>query len=327
VIWVGTDDGNVQLTRDGGKTWTNVAPNIAGAPKFSWVSSISASSADAGTAYLTIDQHRLNDFAPYVFVTSDYGKSWRALGTGLRGYAHVVLEDPKQPALIYVGTELGIFASFDRGTSWMDLRLGLPPLAVVDMKVHPRDNDLVIATHARGFYVLDDVTPLQALARRGATSVSAPILFKPMPPVRYTPASDTSVLGDRVWVARNQPYGALVSYALPQRLEGGVELAILNSAGETIGSLRGPGEAGVNRAVWNLSETSACGAAPAAGRGGRGGRGRGGGSGTWVRAVPGEYQVRLTAAGTTLQQPFTVRADPRVKATAEDMEVWLREAK
>jgi photosystem II stability/assembly factor-like uncharacterized protein len=327
VIWAGTDDGNVQLTRDGGKSWTNLAPNITGAPKFSWVSSISASSFDPATAYLTIDQHRLNDFAPYVFVTNDYGKSWRAIGTGLRGYAHVVLEDPKEAQLIYAGTELGIFASFDKGRSWTDLRLGLPPLAVVDMKVHPRDNDLVIATHARGFYVLDDVTPLQQLARASGTRTSGPTLFKPMPAIRYTAASDTSVLGDRVWVARNQPYGALISYALPQRLEAGVELTVVDAAGSALQTVRGPGAEGINRAVWNLSEASACMVAPApAGGRGRGGRGRGGG-GTWVRAIPGEYRVRLQVGEEVVEQPLTVRADPRVKSTPEDMQAWRTAAK
>jgi hypothetical protein len=340
VIWVGTDDGNVQITRDGGKSWANVAPNIQGAPKFSWVSSISASSADAGTAYLTIDQHRLDDFAPYVFVTNDYGRSWRAIGKGLRGYAHIVLEDPKSPGLIYAGTELGIFASFDRGASWTDLRLGLPPLAVVDMKVHPRDNDLVIATHARGFYILDDVTPLQEIARtpgaRGfsrasATTDSSPgstTLFKPMPAVRYIPASDTSVLGNRVWVARNQPYGALISYYLPAAVQGGVRFTVTDASGGTVQTFGGPGAAGVNRAVWNLSEASSCAAAPAQPEGGRGRGGRGGrGDGTWVRAIPGQYTVRLTAAGQTLEQRVIVRSDPRVKATEEDMRVWHQEAR
>lgn len=336
VVWAGTDDGNVQITRDGGKTWTNVAPRIADAPKFSWVSSISASAADAGTAYLTIDQHRLNDFAPYVFATTDYGQTWRKITIGLSGYAHVVKEDPKSPNLLYAGTELGVFASLDRGASWTDLRLGLPHLATVDLVVHPRDNDLVIATHARGFYVLDDVTPLQELARDTvasgsgvtytdpvASGVSRKItLFTPTPAVRYIPASDTSVLGNRVWIARNQPYGAIISYYLPQATAG-VQLTVTDSSGrivQTLGDL--PGAAGLNRTVWNLAEVSSCGPSTGPGRGGRGGRG----GGTWVRAIPGEYIVKLTSGGETQQAPLTVRLDPRVKATAADMQVWLEAA-
>lgn len=327
VIWAGTDDGNVQITRDEGKTWTNVAANITGAPRFSWVSSIAASAADAGTAYLTIDQHRLDDFNPYVFATSDFGRTWRRITTGLRGYAHVVLEDPKQPNLLYAGTELGIFASFDRGSSWTDLRLGLPPLAVVDMKVHPRDNDLVIASHARGFYVLDDVTPLQQWA-----ATSSPMLFKPLPAVRYIPASDTSVLGNRVWVARNQPYGVLLSYYLPARVPS-VSFSVTDATGRVVSTFSGPGEQGINRAIWNLAETSSCAAEAGAAAGSigpappRGRGGRGASDGTWVRAIPGDYSIRMTAGGQTATVTATVRKHPRVTATDADMRAWQQAAR
>ena len=151
VIWVGTDDGNVQVTRDGGESWTNVAPNIEGAPANSWVGSIQASRALPGRAYVAIDQHRMDDFESYVFVTDDFGSTWRRISDGLHSYVHVVDEDLRSPHLLYAGTELGIFASFDGGNRWVDLRLGLPPVAVRDLELHPRDNDLVIATHSRGF--------------------------------------------------------------------------------------------------------------------------------------------------------------------------------
>lgn len=325
VIWAGTDDGNVELTRDGGRSWTNVAPNIKGAPAFSWVSSIAASATDPATAYLTIDQHRLDDFAPYVFVTNDYGRSWRKISDGLSGYAHIVLEDPREPNLLYVGTELGVFASLDRGHSWSDLRLGLPALAVVDMKVHPRDNDLVIATHGRGFYVMDDVTPLQQMA--STTFRGSVTLFPPMPAVRYSPASDTSSLGNRVWVSANQPYGVLLSYYLPEGASAGVELTITDADGRIVQTVRGPGALSVNRAVWNLSEVSACagsGDVPVrTGRSGRGGRG----GGTWVRAIPGTYTVTLRALGQAVQQPAIVRMDPRIHVGADEMRVWQREAR
>ena len=176
--------------------------------------------------------------------------------------------------------------------------------------MHPRDNDLVIATHARGFYVLDDITPLQQMAAGRATG-AAPVLFPPMPAVRYTPASDTSVLGNRVWVAPNQPYGAILNYYLPEAAASGVTFNVVDRTGthrrdlqrtrrqgrepdqlESLGSL----------VVWTVG---------AGGRGGRGGRG-GGGGGTWVRSIPGDYTVRLTALGTTVEQRVTVRRDPRV---------------
>ena len=324
VIWAGTDDGNLQITRDGGKTWANVAPNVAGAPKFSWYSSISASAADAGTAYVTVDQHRLDDFSPYVFATRDYGKTWRRISEGLNGYAHVVLEDPREPSLLYAGTELGVFASLDAGASWIDLRLGLPRLAVVDMKVHPRDNDLIIGTHARGFYILDDVTPLQGLARAARDGgPESPILFPPMRATRYIPASDTSVLGNRVWTARNKPYGAIISYYLPSAATR-AQVTIVDAAGRTVNTFAAPAAAGLNRTTWNLGETSACGPAPAGGRRG-GGRGRGG-SGTWVRAIPGKYTVRLTVDDRTVEQPVTVRMDPRITVTDADMRAWHEQA-
>jgi photosystem II stability/assembly factor-like uncharacterized protein len=324
VIWAGTDDGNLQITRDAGRTWTNVAPNISGAPKFSWFSSISASHADAGTAYVTVDQHRLNDFAPYVFVTQDFGRTWRRLSGGLSGYAHVVLEDPREPNLLYAGTELGVFASLDRGATWIDLRLGLPRLAVVDMTVHPRDNDLIIATHARGFFILDAVTPLQVLARALASGgVNGPTLFPPTLATRYTPASDTSTLGNRVWTARNKPYGTIISYYLPAAASR-AQVTITDASGHTVISFAAPSAAGLNRTAWNLSEASSCGATARAGR--RGGRGRGGSGGTWVRAVPGTYNVRLSVDDQTQEQPVVVRMDPRITVSSDDMRVRHEQA-
>ncbi len=221
---------------------------------------------------------------------------------------------------------------------------------MVDLIVHPRDNDLVIATHARGFYVLDDVTPLQEMASwagrlpstqlgpgKPASTESAtvgagfsrpgpPTLFKPMPAVRYTPASDTSVLGNRVWVARNQPYGAILNYYLPAA-SSTVQLSIKDASGREVQRVGGPGEAGLNRAVWNLSERSSCadGSEPTEGRG-RGRGGARGGGGTWLRAVPGTYTVQLTAGGASAQQSFQVRMDPRIQVTDQDMQAWYREA-
>lgn len=325
VIWAGTDDGNLQITRDGGETWTNVAPDIDGAPQFSWFASVQASNAVAGRAWVAIDQHRMDDFASYAFVTEDYGRTWRRVGDGLRGYVHIVMEDPRQPDLVYAGTELGMFVSFDSGRSWTDLRLGLPPLAVVDMKVHPRDNDLVIATHARGFYVMDDVTPLQRLATARNQDVA---LFPPMPAVRFTAAADVSVLGNDEWIAPNPPYGALLSYWLsPSATDGRpVSIEMIDSSGRTVRTLNGPARPGLNRIAWDLTERSACtggniAAGPFAGRGG----GRGGG--TWLRALPGAYTVRLAAGGRVVEQPLRVRLDPRLDVSDADLAVSYTEAK
>ena len=315
VVWAGTDDGNVQVTTDGGLHWANVTPNV-GAPANSWVPSIKASFAAPGTAYLAMDRHQSDDDKPYAYVTTDYGKTWRSIAAGLNGYVHIVMEDPKNPNLLYAGTEFGIFASFDHGDHWTDLRLGLPHVPVVDMVVHPRDNDLVIATHARGFYILDDVTPLQRLAE--ATSKKT-ALFPPVRATRYTPASDTSALGNRVWVAPNKPYGSIINYYLSAPAQN-VALTILSSNGAVVQRLNGTGNAGLNRVVWNLRESgcSTGGDAPAGRRGGRG-------AGQGPRSMPGEYRVRLEALGEATEEKLSVRLDPRIQVSAADLAAYSHE--
>jgi photosystem II stability/assembly factor-like uncharacterized protein len=315
VIWVGTDDGNVQVTTDGGTTWTNVARNV-GAPPNSWVPAIKASWRDTGTAYLAMDRHQNDDLRPYAFMTTDYGKTWKSISAGLNGYVHIVMEDPKTPELLYAGTEFGVFASFDRGEHWTDLRLGLPHISVVDMVVHPRDNDLVIATHSRGFYILDDAVPLQQLTKALNRKLN---VFRPATATRYTPASDTSVLGNRVWVAPNKPYGSTITYYLASR-DTAARITILDGQGRVLQMLSGPAEPGLNRATWNLRE-SICEAAPSGGR--RGGRGVGSGP----RVLPGEYRVRVQALGETGEETLAVRLDPRIHVSAPDLDIYYSEVK
>jgi photosystem II stability/assembly factor-like uncharacterized protein len=318
VLWACTDDGNVQLTRDGGKSWTNVSGHIPGLPQLAYVEMITASPHEPGAAYIAVDQHRLNDFAPRAFATSDFGRTWRPIGEGLKGYVHIVKEDPRTPGLLFAGTELGVFVSFDAGANWTDLRLGIPPVPVPDLVFQAKANDLVIATHARGFYILDDITPLQKLAesiRAGAKAA----LFAPVPPIRYTPASDTSVLGDRLFLAPNKPYGAIISYYLESPEPGNtVHLEILDAAGTALRDLKGPGAAGLNRVVWNLRDDlrSVLKDIPAdpdlklspweEG----------------MKVMPGEYLVRLRAAGQTQEQRFAVRLDPRLQVSAEDLKAY-----
>ena len=203
-IWAGTDDGNVQVTRDGGKTWTNVAPNITGAPKFSWVSSISASKTDAGTAYISIDQHRLDDFAPYVFVTTDYGKTWRRISDGLHGLRprREGGSEGTQPDLRRqrAGHLCVVRSRRDAGPTcgsacrrWRSSISSCTRVTTISSSPRMRAGSTSSTTSRRC-----------SRLRPGELPASAPVLFPPMPAVRYTPASDTSVLGNRVWVAPNQ---------------------------------------------------------------------------------------------------------------------------
>ncbi len=314
VLWATTDDGHVQLTKNGGKNWMNVAPHINGLPRQAYIASVAASFHHPGTAYIAVDQHRLDDFSSYAFMTEDFGQTWKNISRGLRGYVHVVKEDPKAPNLLYAGTELGLFVSFDRGANWTDLRLGLPPLSVPDLVVHPRDNDLVIATHARGFYILDDITPLQQFVQAMGQRA---FLFPPMPSVRYTPASDTSTVGDNVFVAPNQPYGTIIYYYLSEEItEPSVKLEIFDAGGRLLRSLNGPAKPGINRLVWDLREDprlllryfkddpkfrlSVEG----------------------VKVLPGKYTVRLSVADQRLEQRFVVRLDPRLKVSTKDLAAY-----
>ncbi len=306
ILWATTDDGNVQLTRNGGKTWTNMAAHIAGLPRQAHISSVTASARDTGKAYISVDQHRLDDFASYVFMTSDFGRTWTTISTGLRGYVHIVKEDPKEPNLLYAGTELGIYASFDGGRDWTDLRLGLPPLPVMDLVVHPRDNDLVIATHARGFYILDDITPLQRLAQARTNGIT---LFPPPPAYRYIPASDTSTIGDQVFAAPNKPYGAILSYYLPEEVVGqAVKVDILDGTGKLLRSLSGPSRPGLNRVVWDLSEDPRPLLKYFKDTPGFRLQVEG------IKVLPGLFLARLTVGGQIREQRFSVKLDPRVKA-------------
>lgn len=310
-LWAGTDDGNLQVTHNGGESWTNVIGNIAGLPPESWVTSVNTSFTDPGTVYASFDRHQMNDFAPYAYFTRDNGKTWKRISAGLSGYVHIIAGDPRQPHLLYAGTELGFFVSFDDGENWTDLRLGLPHLPVYDLVVHPRDNDLIIATHARGFYVLDDATPLQQFAEARNKKVA---LFPPSRGTRYNLWSDTSTLSDRVWVAQNKPYGSIITYYLSEAApEDKVKLSILDSSGRVLREFTGPGAIGLNRTSWNLREDPRLDLQPDWEKAWEDAHLQG------VRVLAGKYKVRLDALGETQEQEFEVRNDPNTHPSAGDM--------
>ena len=323
VIWVGTDDGNIQATQDGGKTWSNVVGNLRGVPANSWVARLEASWADAGTAYAAIDRHRDDDFAPHVYRTTDFGRTWTSLRGNLPalGYAQVVREDPVNPRLLYVGTELGVFASWDGGQRWVDLRNGLPPVSVRDIKVHPREHDLIIGTHGRGAFIVDDIAALRQLPE--AMRADA-YLFDIRPATRWNVWGRDASLGAKTFVAANPPEGALITYFLKEDAKDPIVVTVTDAAGKTVRQLRRTdAKAGVNRIGWDLRYDAARPAASQAGPGGPGGGGGPFGFGGGPVVVPGEYTVALRAAGVELKKTVRVTPDPRVPMATADYQAQL----
>jgi len=308
VIWVGTDDGLVQITRDGGGAWDDVTGNVGGLPPESWVSRIDASHHDAGTAYATFDRHRLNDMAPYVYRTRDFGQSWENITTNLPdfGWLHVVREDPNTPNLLYVGSEFGLFASFDGGGSWTPLSGGsLPPAPVRDLLVHPRDNDLIVATHGRSIWILDDVAPLQQLAD---ARVAGTYLFDPPTATRFQMHFTKPFLAQAAWKGTNPGSVASISYYLADETD---DVSLTVEDGETVvRTLDATGSAGVNRVTWELDYDPL---------GEDGGGNPFAQSNPLVRVPPGVYTVRLAVGDIELTKLLQVRMDPDARITEADV--------
>lgn len=279
VLWAGTDDGNVQVTRDGGKTWTNVVEKIPGVKKGAYVSRIETSHRDAGTAYVAFDNHRADDFAVYLYMTTNYGGSWTRITTGIpqeAGTVHVIREDPVNPSLLFAGTEFGLFVSFNRGSNWQKMSNGLPTVPVDDLQIHPRDHDLILATHGRSLWIMDDISPLEQMSDNMLTSDLH--LFDSRPGTTWHLANTKSFTGAQEFIADNAPYGVTINYFLKSKPEGRnpVRITISDKAGNRIRQLNVAGEAGINRAEWDLRYDSPL---QGGGFGGRGGGGGGGGRG------------------------------------------------
>ncbi len=313
LIWAGTDDGNVQVTINGGGQWTNVGPNISGVAPNSPVSSVEPSKGNENVAYVAFDRHMFDDMQPYIFKTGDGGKTWKKIVSGLPPYAFVwvVREDLKNPSVLYAGTETGVFASFDAGEHWVPFGLkNLPDVAVRDIFLQPEENDILLATHGRGLFILDDATPVQQISTARAAT-----LFPIRPALRYSVRATRSGGGETEFTAPNPPYGAILNYYLREQAEE-PRIEVLDSAGKVIRTLGGPqapGNAGLHRIAWDLR-------ASGTGGGGGGGRGRGGQGERGPQVLPGTYTVRLTAAGAVEQQTVEVRLDPELKVTAADLQ-------
>lgn len=254
VIWCGTDDGNLQVTRDGGEAWTSVAGRIKGLPKGTWCSRVEASHFDAGTAYAAFDGHRTDDYAPYIYKTTDFGRTWTSLRSNLPspGWIHVVREDPLNSRLLYIGTEFGVFASLDGGKSWFSLKNNMPTAAVHDIAVHPRDNDLIAGTHGRGVWILDDISFLQEMSPEVPNSDFH--LFEPRPVTNFflSTRGEPSLFHRPAFAGKNIQPGAAVTVWLKEDQKKDIKVIIRDDTGRTAGEIQLPRNAGLHRVMWNL---------------------------------------------------------------------------
>jgi photosystem II stability/assembly factor-like uncharacterized protein len=334
MLWAGTDDGLVQLTQDEGKTWTNVTPKDM--PEWSRISQIDASTFDAGTAYVAVDRHQFDDLRPYIYKTSDYGKTWSKLGQGIpdTAFVRVVREDPKKRGLLYAGTETGVYVSFNDGANWRPLQLNLPTAPVHDLVI--KNNDLVVATHGRAFWILDDVSPI----RQYSEDVAQKDVFLYAPATAYRiQAGAGGEQHPSKRTGQNPPAGAVIYYFLKDapKAETEAQVEILDASGKVIrryssaefDTLEEPPdpddkkpekqlkpEAGLNRFVWDLRYEEAH-HVPGYylweyGAGARG-----------PVAAPGHYQVRLTVGGQSQTASFDLKLDPRVQVSQADLEQQL----
>jgi len=326
MLWAGSDDGLVHLTTDDGKTWSDVTPKEL--PEWSMISIIELSSHDAGTAFIAVDRHKLDDYRPYVYATSDYGKSWSLIVNGLPdgSYVHAVREDPKRKGLLFAGTETGIFFSLDNGGHWQSLQQNLPTAPIHDLAV--KNDDLVVATHGRSFWVLDDITPLRQIDEK--TASAAALLFAPQTAIRLHYPDE---IDNRRPVGANPPAGAILDYYFAAKPKGEVTLQILDARGKVLRTLSSvekkeeeqppewpdqvrevktiPAEAGMNRCVWNLRLDDPV-KVPGAFYSGVGPRG--------PLVPPGKYELRLNADGQVRSASLEMIADPRAKVAPGDLE-------
>jgi hypothetical protein len=328
---VGTDDGNLQLTRDGGKSWTNLTGVAPGVPKFAEIAWIEPSRTAAGTAYVAFEHHWFDDFHPYLYKTTDFGKTFTSIGTGLQpdNYLWVVKEDPKNPRVLYAGGELGLQVSFDGGAQWTRMHLkNLPPVAIRDIIIHPRENDLILGTHGRSIWILDDTSPLQQITPDVLAKPAH--LFGMRAALRFDGAGGRGgggggigMGGNKPFAGPNPPFGAPITYYLKDR--GTAKIEVLDTAGKLVRDLGNlPLDAGLNRVVWDLRYTgpkprraAAEGESGDPETGGRGFPARG------PLVLPGKYTVRLTAAGTTQTRELEVKLDPTIPVTPDALRTQL----
>jgi photosystem II stability/assembly factor-like uncharacterized protein len=336
VVWAGTDDGNLQVSRDGGLTFTEVGKNLPGLPRGAlsgdnafWISRIDASHFDAGTAYVSVDGHRSDDLHPYVFVTRDYGKTFQSISSDLpaSGNVQVVREDPKNRDLLFVGTEFGLYVSLNGGKHWEKFMNNYPTVRTDDIFIHPREGDVIVATHGRSIWIADDISPLEQMTP--AVESQDVYLFAPRPAVAYVTdlTNNPHIGGQKNFVGQNAPRGTAINYYLKSPASD-VKVSIVDGQGRTLCTSDGAKNVGLNRVEWGLVAPMIPAANPGGGggaggfggqqqgppntscapvAGGRGGGGFGGGASNAVQ--PGTYTVKLTVNGQTYTKLVDVLED------------------
>ena len=317
VIWAGTDDGNIQVTLDGGKSWSNLKSRIKGLPEYSWISKIHASEHNAGTAIIVVDQHRMNDFRPYIFMTDDFGKTWKKITSNLPSddYVKVVRQDPHNPNLLFAGMEHGIFASWNLGKSWEKINNNLPNVSVRDLRIQARDRDLVVATHGRGVFILDDIHPIEELKN----SIGKPIyLFPIREATLWNMYWRIENLGDRTYAAKNPEYGTYINFSLHKDAKSPVNIDILDKNGSLVTSLEmKEAKKGINRVVWDLGYDAAATLENKIEEGFSSSEIR-------PKVVPGEYTAKINYEGLKLEEKITVVGDNRIKMPIDDYRKKLK---
>lgn len=330
VIWAGTNDGIVQITRDGGKNWTNVTKSIPNMLSWGTVSNIEASRYIAGAAYITVDGHQVNNRDPLIYKTTDYGQTWKSITNGIPhtmlSYAHCVREDPVRQGLLYVGTEGGLFVSYDDGANWQPLQNNLPHAPVYWIAIQENFHDLVIATYGRGFWILDDITPLQQMT--GEIMNSAARLFTPRAAYRFRGITVPYSSSDDQTAGQNPPYGASINYYVKSAPKAEPSIKIVDAEGKTVRTIRGTRNAGLNRVWWDLRaepskevrlRTSPA-YAPEVRLNAEGWRPLPEGGRMTLLVPPGTYTVKLTIDGQEFGQPLTVLKDPNAGGNDADIQ-------
>ncbi len=335
LIWAGTNDGLVWVTRDGGAQWTNVTRNIPNLPPWGTLSNIEPSRYDAGSCYITVDFHQVNNRDPYVYKTTDCGKSWKSISSDIPrselSYAHCIREDPVRKGLLYLGTENALYVSFNDGANWHPLQNNLPHAPMHWLTIQEHFSDLVVATYGRGFWILDDITPLQQLTHEVLTLDA--YLFAPRPAYRFLSQATPTSLPEVQCAGDNPPYGASINYYLKSEPEDDVKITILDEEGQTVRTLKGAKKPGINRIWWDLRyeqtkepklRTSPVGQ-PQVKVGPKGWRPLI----TWGRGIrplvsPGTYTVKLTVGEQEFSQRLTVKKDPHSAGSEEDIKAQLK---